>query len=61
MKVGQKLKLTATAKATVKVVKGDTLTKIAKKNGTTTTNLKKWNKLKTTTIKIGQQLRVTKA
>ncbi len=46
---------------TYKVVKGDTLTKIAKKYGTTVTNLKKWNGLKSSTIKIGQVLNVTKA
>jgi flagellum-specific peptidoglycan hydrolase FlgJ/transcriptional regulator len=61
IKVGQKLKLTATANVTYKVVKGDTLTKIAKKYGTTVANLKKWNGLKSSTIKVGQTLNVTKA
>lgn len=40
------------------VVKGDTLTKIAKKYKTTVANLMQWNNLKSDSIKIDQQLAI---
>lgn len=51
---------TASATATHKVVKGDTLSKIGKKYGMTVKELKSLNKLKTDLIKIGQKLKVKK-
>ncbi|MEI4791573.1 LysM peptidoglycan-binding domain-containing protein [Bacillus sp. FJAT-53060] len=51
---------TASATATHKVVKGDTLSKIGKKYGMTVKELKSLNKLKTDLIKIGQKLEVKK-
>ncbi|MDR0127042.1 LysM peptidoglycan-binding domain-containing protein [Bacillus zhangzhouensis] len=50
----------ASATATHKVVKGDTLSKIGKKYGMTVKELKSLNKLKTDLIKIGQKLKVKK-
>lgn len=45
---------------TYKVKKGDTLSKIAKKNHVTVSNLKKWNKLKNDKIREGQTLIIKK-
>ncbi|MDM5319311.1 NlpC/P60 family protein [Bacillus altitudinis] len=50
----------ATATATHKVMKGDTLSKIGKKYGMTVKELKSLNKLKTNLIKIGQKLKIKK-
>ena len=47
----------STKSYTYKVVKGDTLSKIAKKKKTTVTNLKKLNKLKSNLIFVGQKLK----
>lgn len=48
---------TSNTTSTYKVVKGDTLTKIAKKKKTTVTKLKKLNKLKSSKIRVGQKLK----
>lgn len=50
-----------TSKGTThKVVKGDNLTKIAKKYNTTIANLQKWNDLDNDAIKVGQTLAIHK-
>ena len=46
---------------TYKIVKGDTLAKIATKYGTTVANLKTWNNLTSNTIKVNQLLIVSKS
>lgn len=46
---------------TYKIVKGDTLAKIAKKYGTTVAKLKTWNNLTSNTIKVNQLLIVSKS
>ena len=46
---------------TYKVVRGDTLSKIATKNNTTVANLKKWNNLSSDLIKVDQLLIISKA
>lgn len=46
---------------TYKVIKGDTLSKIATNYGTTVANIKKWNNLSTDVIKVEQLLVVSKA
>ncbi|MER1998950.1 MAG: LysM peptidoglycan-binding domain-containing protein [Lysinibacillus sp.] len=46
---------TSTAK-TYKIVKGDTLTKVAKLHGTTVANIKKWNNLTSDNIRVNQVL-----
>jgi len=47
------------AGATYKVVKGDTLSLIAKKQGVEVSQLREWNHLKSDNIKLGQMLRVS--
>lgn len=49
---------TNSASSTYKVVKGDTLTKIAKKFNVTVSDLKQWNNLKNDTIFIGKSLKI---
>ena len=51
----------ATSTSTYKVVKGDTLSKIAKKINATVANIKKWNGLSTDAIYVGQQLKIGEA
>ena len=46
----------STAVKTYKIVKGDTLTKIAKQHGTTVANIKKWNNLGSDSIRVNQVL-----
>ena len=47
--------------ATYKVKKGDTLSRIARKNKTSVTKIAKWNKIKTSsTLRIGQKLKLYK-
>jgi LysM repeat protein len=41
---------------TITVVKGDTLSKLARANGVTVAQLKEWNELSSDTIEIGQVL-----
>ncbi|MCH7320628.1 NlpC/P60 family protein [Solibacillus sp. MA9] len=43
-----------------KVIKGDTLSKIAKKYSTTVENIILWNNLKSDAIKVGQKLKINK-
>lgn len=67
IKVGQKLEIgsstattqTATTSSTYTVVKGDTLSKIAKQYGTTYQQIMQLNGLTSTLIKVGQKLTVT--
>ncbi|WP_397537323.1 LysM peptidoglycan-binding domain-containing protein [Rummeliibacillus pycnus] len=51
---------TTTNTKTYRVVKGDTLSKIAHKYKTTVANLQKWNNLKSELIFVGQKLNVSK-
>ena len=48
----------AGARKSYVVVKGDTLSGIAKKNGVSVTDLRDWNSLKNDNIKLGQSLQV---
>lgn len=45
-------------KRTIKVSRGDTLIKIAKRHKVTVTQLRKWNRLRTTRIRVGQKLKI---
>lgn len=46
--------------ATYKVRKGDTLSRIAAKNGVTVDQLMKWNNLRSSSIRVGQKLKIRK-
>lgn len=68
LSIGQKIKVSKSgikeeikppvveSKANYTIVKGDTLTKIAKKYNVTVSELRQWNKLKTDVLSIGQKI-----
>lgn len=58
--VNEEKKTPISKKASHKVVKGDNLTKIAKKYNTSVANLQKWNNLNDDLIKVGQTLAIHK-